>query len=52
MKASAIIWDTDDENVDLPSELELPEGMEDEDEISDYITEQTGYCHKGFIIEE
>lgn len=52
MKASAIIWDTDDENVDLPSKIELPEGMEDEDEISDYITEQTGYCHKGFIIEE
>jgi hypothetical protein len=52
MKASAIIWDTDDESVDLPAELELTDGMEDEDEISDYITEQTGYCHKGFIIEE
>lgn len=52
MKASAIIWDTDDENVSLPSEIELPDGMEDEDEISDYITNQTGYCHKGFIIEE
>ena len=52
MKALAIICDTDDDNIDLPSEIEIPDGMEDEEEISDYITEQTGFCHKGFILTE
>lgn len=24
----------------------------DEDEISDYLSDTTGYCHKGFYLEE
>lgn len=54
MKATHIIWDIDKEEEDimLPAEVELPEGMTDEDEISDYLSDQTGFCHKGFQLEE
>lgn len=48
MKATNIIWDTDGEDVALPTEIEIPNGMTDEDEISDYITDETGFCHCGF----
>lgn len=52
MKATDIIWAVDNdeynENLDLPTEIEIPEGMDDEDEISDYLSDVTGFCHKGF----
>lgn len=50
MKAINIIWDVDYEEDlgNLPNEIEIPEGMTDEEEISDYITDETGFCHKGF----
>lgn len=51
MKAINIKWDTDgDMKVlsDLPEEVEIPEGVTDEDEISDYLTDKTGFCHEGF----
>ena len=48
MKAINIIWDTDGENIELPNEIEVPDKMTDEEEISDYITDETGFCHKGF----
>ena len=51
MKAVNIQWDTDGKMVDLPNEIDLPDGMTDEDEISDYITEQTGFCHFGFSLD-
>lgn len=34
----------------LPTEMEVPDDL-DEDEISDYITDFSGFCHKGFVIE-
>lgn len=62
MKATNIEWDVDfeeDENeeelmaeLNLPTEIELPDGMEDEDDISDYISDLTGFCHYGFDLEE
>lgn len=52
MKAVNIIWDTDGEYVELPTEIEIPNGMTDEDEISDYITDETGFCHCGFELIE
>lgn len=54
MKAIDIIWDADDPEdiVDLPSEIQIPEGMDDEDEISDYISDVTGFCHKGFSLQD
>ena len=51
MKATNILWDTDGQEVNLPTEIEIPEGMTDEEEISDYISDETGFCHFGFTIE-
>lgn len=49
--ATMIEWDMDgDNNIELPKTIEIPEGMTNEDEISDYISEETGYCHKGFVL--
>jgi hypothetical protein len=54
-KAVNIQWDIDKEETDvsLPNEIVLPDDIEDDDEISDYITDATGFCHKGYeIVEE
>lgn len=49
MRAINIQWDTDnDDSVKLPNEMELPFGMTDEDEISDYLSGEIGFCHYGF----
>lgn len=45
--ATNIEWDTDEENVDLPSEIFIPEHVKEED-IENYLSGVTGYCHKGF----
>lgn len=50
MKAANIIWDTDGEDVFLPTEISIPDGMKDGEEIGDYLSEMTGFCHKGFSI--
>lgn len=46
-----IKWDTDgDEEVlhDLPKGILIPDGMVDDEEISDYVSDETGFCHTGF----
>ena len=50
MKAINILWDTDGEEVNLPNEIEIPDCVdkEDDDEISDYLSDATGFCHFGF----
>lgn len=56
MKAINIEWDVDcEEDLKfLPTEIDIPDYMvtdgEYEDEISDYISDLTGYCHKGFLL--
>lgn len=53
MKATNIKWDTDGDMEllsELPTELEIPEGMEDEEEISDYLTDVTGFCYFSFML--
>lgn len=41
----------------FPSEIEIPEHLIDEnsefddDEISDYISDFTGWCHLGYVLE-
>lgn len=55
MKATNIEWDMhDDDFYDemLPDEIEIPEGITDEDDISDYLSEVTGFCHKGYVLED
>lgn len=55
MKTCNIEWDTDDyeegADISLPKEIDIPSGMVDIDEISDYISDVTGFCHKGFCLE-
>ena len=51
MVAYDIKWDTDgDKDVfdNLPSEVNIPEEMVDDKEISDYVSDETGFCHAGF----
>lgn len=52
MKAANIIWDVDfeDELELLPTEIEIPDDIYSEDDISDYISYVTGYCHMGFTV--
>ncbi len=47
MKAIGIEWDVDfPEDLDiLPQEILIPDGIQDVDEISDYISDYTGFCH-------
>lgn len=53
LKATNILWDTDyDDDGELPTEINIPEGMTNEDEISDYLSEVTGFCHQGYVKEE
>lgn len=49
-----IQWDVDyEEDLDgLPQKVILPEGMTDDDEISDYLSDLTGFCHYGFSLVE
>ena len=47
-RAINIKWDTDGKKVKLPTEMDIPDDLDDEDEISDYISDQTGFCHYGF----
>ena len=50
MKAVDILWDVDDlrDLTHLPKEVEIPWGMTDLDEISDYLSDVTEFCHRGF----
>lgn len=49
MKVINIVWDIDDvADVILPNEIEIPIGMTDEEDISEYITNETGFCHYEF----
>lgn len=52
-KVSQIEWDVEcKETLDLlPKEMEIPEWVEDED-ISDYLSDVTGFCHKGFVLDD
>lgn len=61
MKATHIQWDVDckEDLKRLPKEIEIPdeiiEDLEDRDDIidavSDYISDETGFCHRGFRLE-
>lgn len=52
-----IIWDVDDVDTEdavdiLPSEIKIPDDITDLDEISDYLSDETGFCHFGFKVKE
>lgn len=54
MKVINIKWDTDDFKDDLdelqmlPDEINIPKDITDEEEISEYISDKTGFCHYGY----
>lgn len=50
MKAINILWDTDGEEVNLPNEIKIPDWVDkdDDDGVSDYLSDATGFCHFGF----
>ena len=52
MKAINIDWDVDyeEELENLPAEIEIPNNIDikDDDTISDYLSDITGFCHYGF----
>ena len=54
LAAINIQWDVDNEEDlgGLPQKVILPEGMTDDDEISDYLSDLTGFCHRGFSLVE
>lgn len=63
LKATNIKWDTDEDLEvfdELPAEMVIPKNLADlykedpEDaleEISDWLSDETGFCHAGFEIE-
>lgn len=54
MKAIDIDWDYGeytDEDILLPTEVEIPENIS-EDEVSDYLSDLTGFCHRSYVLEK
>lgn len=56
MKATNIQWDVDlEEELEyLPTEIEIPSEIDEDDydAIDDYISNVTGFCHNGYVLEE
>lgn len=50
MKAVNIRWDVDDihDLEELPTEITIPLNLKDDEEISDYLSNVTGFCHGGY----
>ena len=49
MRVFDIIWVTDGEVVDLPSVVDAPDGLDD-DEIADYLSDTYGWLVYGFSL--
>ena len=49
---SVVYWPEDDDGVELLNEITILNDIEDEEAISDYISDVTGFCYKGFELEE
>ena len=52
MYAVDIKWDTDDEDVDLPNVVKVPDNLTDGEDISDWLSDEYGFCHDGFVLKE
>ena len=62
MRVIDIDWDTDGQdikNLDLPTEVEVPDDIADEifdggydDDVADWLSDEYGYCVYGFIIKD
>lgn len=47
--ATNIKWDTDGEDIDLPTRVEIPYDIDD-DEIADMLSDEFGFCVYGFDV--
>ena len=59
MKATCIKWDTDGDRelrTSIPKDIELPneltDGEVDYDGIDNYLSNEIGFCHFGYILED
>jgi hypothetical protein len=50
MKVSNIKWETDGEVVDLPNEVNVPDGIDDE-AIADYLSDTYGWLVESFSVD-
>jgi hypothetical protein len=50
MKATDIIWETDGKEIDLPTEVEIPSNIEDDDAICDYLSDTYGFLVISFAL--
>lgn len=54
MRAVNISWDTDGvpaEELGLPKEIDIPDTILEEN-IDDYLSNLTGWCHDGYVLEK
>lgn len=49
MKVTDIVWETDGYEVDLPKEVEVEDGMDD-DAIADYLSDTYGWLVSSFSL--
>ena len=49
MKVTDIKWVTDGEDVNLPTEVEVPDNLDD-DAIVDYLSDEYGFLMEGFAL--
>jgi len=50
IKCTDINWDTDGEAIDLPTQLTVD--VENVEEVADALSDETGFCHFGFSMEQ
>lgn len=52
MLITKIKWYADDEDVDLPNKVEVPDEFdEDYEGIADYLLDKYGFCVKTFLVD-
>ena len=49
MEVTNIVWETDGFDVDLPTEVEVPYGLDD-DQIADYLSDTYGWLVDSFAL--
>ena len=52
MYAVDIKWDTDGYDIDLPTTIKVPDNLTDGEDISDWLSDEYGFCHAGFRLKE
>ena len=50
MKAINIIWETDGEDIELPTEMEIPSVVR-VGSVADYLSDETGWLVKSYNVE-